>query len=160
MKIDQLAFVQDLVIKEGLTNCNANVIPIKAGLSIKMTDSEDYEEADLHTYQRLIRKLMYLIYGTRLDIAFVVGQFSKHNADPRKGYLQVAKRVVRYLKGTMDMGLIFSQEIANCLPRKPPSYSLVDYADSNCAGDLEDRKSVMGYCFSLNGVVVLWSSKK
>ena len=54
MKIDQSAFVQDLVIKEGLTHCNANIIPIKAGLSIEMPDPEDYKEADLCIYQRII----------------------------------------------------------------------------------------------------------
>ena len=60
MKIHQLAFIRDLVIEEGLTNCNANVIPMKAGSSIEMTDLEDYEETDLRTYQRLVGKLMYL----------------------------------------------------------------------------------------------------
>ncbi len=73
MKIDQSIFIQELVIKEGLTNCNANVIPMKAGSSIKMVDPEDYEEADLRTYQRLIGKLMYLACGTRPDIAFAIG---------------------------------------------------------------------------------------
>ncbi len=47
MKIDQSAFIQDLVIEKGLTDCNANVIPMKAGSSIKMADLEDYESADL-----------------------------------------------------------------------------------------------------------------
>ena len=65
---------------------NANVIPMKADLSIEMTDLEDYEETDLRMYQRLVGKLMYLSCGTRLDIAFVVGQLSRHNADPKKGH--------------------------------------------------------------------------
>ena len=160
MKINQLAFIRDLVIEEGLTDCNANVIPMKAGSSIEMSDPEDYEEADLCTYQRLIGKLMYLACGTRPDIAFVVGQLSKHNVDPRKRHLRAAKRVVRYLKGTMEMGLIFGRETANRHPREPPPYGLIGYADSNFAGDPEDRKSVMGYCSFLNGAVVSWSSKK
>lgn len=73
MTIDQSVFVQDLVIKKRLTDCNANVIPMKAGSSIKMTDPEDYKEADLRTYQRLIGKLIYLVCGTRPDIAFAIG---------------------------------------------------------------------------------------
>lgn len=72
----------------------------------------------------------------------------------------MAKRVVRYLKDIMDMSLIFGWKIANHLLRKPPPYSLVGYADSNFAGDLEDRKLVLGYCFFINGAVVSWTSKK
>lgn len=154
MKIDQSAFIRDLVIEEGLTECNANVIPMKAGSVIEMTEPEDYKEADLRTYQRLIGKLMYLACGTRPDIAFVTGQLSRHNADPRKGHLRAAKRVVRYLCGTMEMGLVFGRELGNRLPRDPPPYGLIGFADSNFARDPGDRKSVIGYCFFLNGAVV------
>ena len=112
MKIHQSVFIQDLVIKEGLTNCNANVIPMKAGSSIEMSDPEDYEEVDLHTYQKLVEKLMYLSCNTKPDISFIVGQLSRHNADPRKGHFRATKRVVRYLKRTIEMGLIFGQESA------------------------------------------------
>ncbi len=58
------------------------------------------------------------------------------------------------------MGLIYGREIANRLPRELPPYSLVGYANSNFAGDPEDRKLVMGYSFFLNGAVVSWNSKK
>lgn len=133
---------------------------MKAGSSIDMTDADDYEEEDLHTYQHLIGKLMYLACGNRLDIAFAVGQLSKHNADPKKGHLRAVRRVVRYLKGTMNLGLVFGRQPNGQPPRDPPPYGLIGYADSNFAGDPEDRKSVMGYCFFFNGAVVSWSSKK
>ena len=93
MNITQSEFIRDLVI-EGLTECNTNVIPMKAGSAIEMTEPDDDEETDLRTYQRLVGKLIYLACGTRPDIVFVVGQLSKHNVDPRKGHLQAAKRVV------------------------------------------------------------------
>lgn len=72
MKIDQSAFIRDLIIKKVLTNYNASIIPMKVGLSIKMLDSNDYEETDFHEYQWLIDKLMYLACRTRPDIAFAV----------------------------------------------------------------------------------------
>ncbi len=50
MKIDQSAFIRDLVIEEGLTECNANVIPMKAGSAIEMSEPKNYEDADLRTY--------------------------------------------------------------------------------------------------------------
>lgn len=160
MKIDQSAFIRDLVMEENLSDCNANVALMKAGSAIDMTKADDYKEEDLHTYQRLIGKLMYLACGTRPDIAFAVGQLSKHNADLRKGHLQVAKRVVRYLKRTMSLGLVYGRRPNSQQPRDPPPYGLIGYADSNFARDPEDHKSVMGYCFFLNGAVVSWSSKK
>ena len=51
IKIHQLAYILDLVEEEGLTNCNANVISIKTGSSIEMTDLENYEKVNLHMYQ-------------------------------------------------------------------------------------------------------------
>ncbi len=59
------------------------------------------------------------------------------------------------------MGLVFGRANGiGQLSQDPPPFGLKGYADSNFAGDPEDRKSVMGYCFFLNGVVVSWSSKK
>ncbi len=49
MKIDQSAFIRDLVIEEGLTEFNANVIPMKVGSTTEKTEPENYEEADLRT---------------------------------------------------------------------------------------------------------------
>lgn len=50
IKIHQSKFVRDLMIEEGFTNYNANVILMKASSSIKMTDSKNYKEANLHIY--------------------------------------------------------------------------------------------------------------
>lgn len=73
MKINQSVFIRDLVIKEELTDCNVNVILIKAGSTIEITGLKDYKETELCEYQYLISKFMYLACETRSDIAFVVG---------------------------------------------------------------------------------------
>lgn len=77
-----MAFIRDLLIEEKFKNCNANVILMKTGSFIKMTDPENYKETNFHTYQRLERKLMYVLCGTKLDIAFVVKHFNRYNTDP------------------------------------------------------------------------------
>ena len=94
-------------MEENLSNYNANLVLMKAALVIDMSEVNDYKDEDLHTYQRLINKLMYLIFGTRSDIAFAIGQLRKHNVDLRKDYLQATKRVMQYLKGIMNLGLIY-----------------------------------------------------
>lgn len=104
---------------------------MKADLSIGMTALEDYEETNLHIYQKLVRKLFYLSYCTRPDIVFEIKQLSRHNMDLRKKHLGAAKQVVRYLKGTAKMGLIFGHQSIEQLPRDLPFYRLVSSADSN-----------------------------
>lgn len=60
----------------------------------------------------------------------------------------------------MQLGLVYGRTSDGRSPTLPPPYGLIGYADSNFAGDPEDRKLVMGNCFFLNEAVVLWSSKK
>ncbi len=107
MKIDQLAFIRDLMIEKGLTEYNANIISMKAYSTIKMSELKDYKKTNLYIYQQLIDKLIYLSYGTRLNIVFIIGQLSKHNANLRKSHLQAVKRVVKYLSRTIEMGLVY-----------------------------------------------------
>ena len=70
-----------------LNKCNANVNIMKTGSSIEMIDLKDYKKAYPHIYQRLVRKLIYFLCRIRSDITFIIGQLSRHNADPCKKYL-------------------------------------------------------------------------
>lgn len=160
LKIDQIAFIWDLVTEEDLNKYNANIIPIKTSLSLKIFKSDNYEKIEFHLYLYLIDKWIYFTCGIGPDIAFVVGQFSKYNSNPRKSHLQVAKRVVQYLKRIIQLGLVYGQKPERAIPRNLFPYDLIRYVKSNFAGYLEDRKFVMGYYFFFNRAVVLWSSKK
>lgn len=60
----------------------------------------------------------------------------------------------------MEMGLVFGRKFSNRLPKDLLLYGLIGFVDSNFAGDSKDRKSVIGHCSFLNGVVVSWWSKK
>ena len=62
-----------------------------------------------------------------------------------------AKRVLRYVKGTLDFGILYSR-------RK--DLRLCGYTDSDWAGYVNDRKSTSGYVFSLGTGAITWTSKK
>jgi len=66
-------------------------------------------------------------------------------------HLQAAKRVLRYLKRTVDYGIFY---------KKNGNKQLVAFIDSDYAGDIEDKKSTTGYVFMMSGGAVSWSSKK
>lgn len=55
--------------------------------AIKITKSDGYNKINLEEYQWLIGKLIYLVYKTKINIAFIIRQLSKHNDNPKKGYL-------------------------------------------------------------------------
>ena len=54
---------------------------------------------------------MYLNCKTHLDIAFIVGQLSRHNSDPRAGYLRIIKQVLRYLNRTITLGIKWGRDL-------------------------------------------------
>ncbi|KAL9405105.1 hypothetical protein Peur_002077 [Populus x canadensis] len=72
-------------------------------------------------------------------------------ANPIEVHLQVVKRILRYLKGTINYGIFY---------KKNENKQLIAYTDSDYAGDIADGKSTSGYVFILSGGVVSWSSKK
>ena len=57
------------------------------------------------------------------------------------------------------MELVFEREVNSYLPKNSLWYGFISYADSNFAKDLRDQRSVIGYCFFLNRVVILWNNK-
>ena len=94
---------------------------------------------------------MYLSVCSRPDIAFAVGSLARHSAKPGKSHWTAVKRVLRYLSGTINQGIIF---------RRSESASIVGYSDADWAGDRQDRKSTSGYLFQIAGGPISWRSKK
>lgn len=77
LKIDKSVFIRHLLKEQNLTECNLVNISIKAGSIIDMSRVRDYNEVNPKVYQKLIRKLMYILYNARPNIAFGVTQLSK-----------------------------------------------------------------------------------
>ena len=83
-------------------------------------------------YQSIVGSLLYAAIGTRPDIAQAVGVISKYCSRPTEAHLTAAKRVMRYLKGTLNIVLKY---------KKSENGELIGYSDADFAGDLDDRHS-------------------
>ena len=101
-------------------------------------------------YRELIGSLMYLAVCTRPDIAHTVSYLSQFNENFGKEHWAAGKRIIKYLKGTIDVGIEF----------KPNSTTLNGFVDSDWGTCPVDRRSYTGYIFLLNGGPVSWDSKK
>ena len=93
---------------------------------------------------------MYLT-TTRLDLMFAVSLISRYMAKPTKLHLMATKRILRYLKGTIELRVFYKKEGCE---------GLVAYTYNNYAGDIEDRKSTSSYFFMLGSEAFAWSSRK
>ncbi|GKC22306.1 putative ribonuclease H-like domain-containing protein [Tanacetum coccineum] len=98
---------------------------------------EDGEEVDVHMYRSMIGSLMYLT-SSRPDIMFAVCACARYQVNPKVSHLYVVKRIFRYLKGQLKLGLWY--------PKDSP-FDLVAYTDSDYARESLDRMSTTGELF-------------
>lgn len=111
------------------------------------------EPSDLKSlYPKLIGELLYLSVCTRPDISLTVQRLSQYLSCPSARLLAAAKRVLRYLVGTLNYRLHYGER--TCSPL------LHGFSDADWATNPEDRISVTGYCWFYYGGVVAHTSKK
>jgi hypothetical protein len=101
-------------------------------------------------YSRVIGSLMYAMTCTRPDIAYAVGKLSRYTHNPSDIHWNAVNRVLRYLKKTIDYGIVYSGY---------PSV-LEGYTDASWIAENEDHLSTSGWVFTLGGGAVSWGSKK
>nr|KYP31979.1 Retrovirus-related Pol polyprotein from transposon TNT 1-94 [Cajanus cajan] len=131
-----------------MLNCNPVSTPMEPGT--KLSKNGEVERVDASRYRSLIGSLRYLT-STRPDLMLSVGIASRFMEDPRYSHWKALKRILRYVKGTMSLGLCFT---------KSDNYRLIGYSDSDWCGDVDDRKSTAGYVFFMGNSAFTWLSKK
>ena len=140
--------------KFGLADCNGVDKPISARLTVQ--DQPEVTNSSVQElYRGMVGSLLYLASWTRPDIAFAVSELSRFVSNPGKPHLEAAKRVFRYLKKTMHLGLVYRSS-----PSTMPPNTLWGYVDSDWAGCPDSRRSTSGLVFMLNGAAISWRSKR
>ena len=107
-------------------------------------------KVDEGLYRSLIGCLMYLT-ATRPYTVFAVSLLSRYMLCASEIHFQAAKRILRYVKGTIDFGRRFQHV---------QKFSLQGYSESDWAGYADDMKSTSGYCFSFGFGIFSWCSRK
>ena len=105
--------------------------------SIPISPSKDTNQhtKNVHTMQQLIGCLNWLSVSTRPDIATITNLLAKYTANPSKGHIEAARRVIKYLKGTKTHGILFSQtnnsNISSFLKFPLPQTKITSLSDAN-----------------------------
>ena len=116
---------------------------------VQLQKNTGSDKANTMTYRSLVGSLLYLA-NTQPDICYAVSCVSKYMEDPEIDHLQAAKKILRYLSGTLDYG-IFMPIVTNNL--------FHTYADADWGCDLDTRRSTLGIIHKLGASSILWSSK-
>ncbi|XP_076928312.1 secreted RxLR effector protein 161-like [Bidens hawaiensis] len=129
-----------------MEDCNSVLCPIVPGCMLR---SDEGERMDETLFKQIIGSLMY-ITTMRPDIQFVVSLISRYMYSLTSVHFEAAKKVLRYLQGTLDYGIWY----------KHGGEGLLEvYMDNDFGGNIEDRKSTSGYVVMWDGGAIAWSSK-
>eukprot|EP00873_Tetraselmis_striata_P010341 jgi/Tetstr1/430605/TSEL_020402.t1 len=140
LKVHQAKYIDDMLHKFKLADAYTVSTPGEVGAVIPGSNKPLAVEVP---YQALVGRLLYARVATRPDIAEAVSKLCRVMAKPEERHWQAAKRVLRYLKGTKTLGLLFSGGKADGL--------LHGYCDADWAGDVVSRRSTTGFVFMLCG---------
>ncbi|XP_019259248.1 PREDICTED: uncharacterized protein LOC109237396 [Nicotiana attenuata] len=135
--ISQGEYAKEILKKFEMENCNPVSTPVEC--EAKIFKHGDGDRVNPIFFKSLIGSLRYLSC-TRPDILFGVGLLSRFMETPTISHLKVAKRILRYIKGTLDYGILYSSSKES---------KSVGYCDSDWAGDIYYRKSTTGFVFFL-----------
>ncbi|GJZ86360.1 retrovirus-related pol polyprotein from transposon TNT 1-94 [Tanacetum coccineum] len=146
--INQSKYAQEILKKFGFDTCT----PIDTPMAERPDLDEDKggKLIDPTRFRGMVGSLMYLS-ASRPDIVFAVCMCARYQAKPTEMHLTAIKRIFRYLKGTIHMGLWYP---------KDSGFELKAFADADYAGCHDTRRSTSGSAQFLGHRLVSWSSKK
>ena len=131
-----------------MQNCKEAATPMAT--STYLDKDEIGKSIDESKYRGMIGSLLYLT-ASRPGIMFSVCMCARFQAQPKESHLTAVKRILKYLKGTINVGLWYP---------KGTDISLTGYSDSDFAGCKLDRKSTSGTCHLLGNSLISWECKK
>lgn len=149
--LDQSAYIKTVLNKFNMSDCNPINTPMELKLNYEALNADKKCDAPC---RHLIGCLMYIMLCTRPDLSTCVNILSRYTNKNNKELWLCLKRVLRYIKGTIDLKLTYTRNNYNNI--------LSGYVDSDWGGhDCNDRKSTTGYVFKLfDQNTITWCTKR
>lgn len=140
------SYARNILERFGMQDCK----PVNTPMSAPVATSDTSARADQTLFREMLGSLLFLSTQTRPDISTTVGLLSRHASNPRALHMVGLKRILRYLKRTIDFGLHMSVK----------GERMVAFADADWGGDATDRKSTSGHLIQVGGCTVLQRTRK
>ena len=152
LEIDQSHYILEIINCFGMVNANSMCTPLPAGTEVHLIKHDgEANTSEIKYYQQIIGSLLYVQIGTYPDISFTVLDLMQYAANPSPQHMHLAKYVLSYLKGTVDLHLCYDGAWGD---------GLHGYSDSSLGDDANDCHSILGYVFLLADAAISWTSCK
>lgn len=147
IKISQKAYANKILQKFNFSECKSVSTPMD-----KVTVTSKPGKANVEfPYRQAVGALMYLMLGTRPDLAYAVGFLSRFLENPSQEDVQRVKRVFRYISGTLDVGITYN---------KNGPKSIECFSDADFGGCLKTGRSTSGVVVIYAGGAISWLSQR
>ncbi|SGY28298.1 BQ5605_C080g12970 [Microbotryum silenes-dioicae] len=147
MTIDQCHQIETILNNHGFANASAVATPT--------SDSDQHSDGGTAhlklNYRQVVGELLWVSGCTRPDISYAVTQLSRHCADPKPEHFRQMRRVLRYLRGTINRRLEYNRYLG---------IDVTLYCDSDHAAEKSGRRSISGYTVIMAGAAITWASKR
>ncbi|XP_070049071.1 uncharacterized mitochondrial protein AtMg00810-like [Nicotiana tomentosiformis] len=146
--LSQTKYIRNLLTRANMDGAKPFSTRMVAGLQLSQNGSPSF--SDISKYRSLTGALQYITI-TRPDVSYAVNKLCQFMHDPRESHFLALKRLLRYLKGIMELGLHIQPS---------SSLAITGFSDADWAGCPDDRRSTHDYCIFLGHNSVSWYSKK
>jgi histone deacetylase 1/2 len=148
--LTQEKYALELLAKVGMSQCKSAPTPLSTSEQLSLESGTPLGSEDCTQFRSIVGALQYLTL-TRPDLAFSVNKICQYLHAPTTDHWTAAKRILRYVKETIKLGITF----------KPSSSTLLSgFSDANWAGDVDDRRSTGGFAIFVGPNLVSWSTRK
>lgn len=132
LTLSQRRYASDILKKFGMSNCKPVTTPIESNTKIfkrnEPQSEQEIKEMKSKPYKELVGSLLYLSQITRPDLSFAASALSQFCSNPGITHWQLAKRVLRYIKGTVEYGITYKKNDKN----------MCAYADADWGSDVDN----------------------
>ncbi|KAH9078212.1 hypothetical protein Ae201684P_019303 [Aphanomyces euteiches] len=149
--LEQSNTIQELLVRHGMAQVKSQPTPI--GVGHGFYDEGDESEMSQTELREIVGSFLWLAGSTRPDISVAVNMLARHVSNHNVNHERGAKRILRYLAGTMDVGLLL-------IPNTEKDIKSDIFCDADWAGNKTNRRSTSGCLMTVNGSSVAWYSKQ
>lgn len=151
IRMSQEEYILKILKKFGMSDCRPRTTPCESNPNAY--EKEGDEPVDQTSYRQMVGSLIYAMVCTRPDLSYAVTKLSQKLSCPTASDLMMLKHVFRYLKKTSSYCLIYSKSSTDL--------EIYAFCDADWAAS-KDRRSISGFCISLNpsGPLISWKSKR